>query len=406
MSRLLIISLVLCLGCQSPKKSEPGASATKGTSDTVAASQPTSAPQLVVSMQNLKMTLEKMLPLLIDTEQFSSADKQAGIANDIVTLKEIASKVSHNPIKQKMDPSFAFLSEGFTEEINRAHDAFSTGKKEYARYSLMNVTAYCIECHTRTSSGPTFSSTTATEGLSKLKPLERGEYLLAVREFNSALTEFLKVLESKHERFQFLEFDRALRYSLAITVKFMADPAKTETVIKRILQAEHVPYYLKQASLSWTNAVTEWKEEVRRDGKKKFSTNDRLNRAEALIKKGRQAQVGVSERSGDVYLLRGLSILHQILLSNLDKAQLGKALFLTGQAYEAVRDLALWSLHESYYESCIRRVPHSNWAMACHRSLEESLVIGFTGSSGTKLPYDVQVRLTELEKLAKPLVVK
>lgn len=95
-------------------------------------------------------------------------------------------------------------------------------------------------------------------------------------------------------------------------------------------------------------------------------------------------------------------MLHQIVLADLNKNQLGRALFLTGQGYEMVRDLAIWSLHENYFETCIRRVPHSSWSMSCYKALEESLVIGFTGSSGTKIPYDVQVRLTELGKLARP----
>ena len=87
---------------------------------------------------------------------------------------------------------------------------------------------------------------------------------------------------------------------------------------------------------------------------------------------------------------------------NLTKDQLGEALYLTGLSYEAVRDLAVWSLHENYFESCVRRVPHTSWSELCYRRLEESVYFGFTGSSGLRLPLDVQVRLQELQKLALP----
>ncbi len=133
-----------------------------------------------------------------------------------------------------------------------------------------------------------------------------------------------------------------------------------------------------------------------------MKVGEKLNKAESLINKGRQLQIAMSDRSGDGVVLRGLSMLHQILVSTLDKAQTGKALFLAGEAYESIRDLALWSMHENYFETCVRRVPHTTWAMTCFQALQESLVIGFTGSAGTKLPSDVQMRLSELEGLAKP----
>lgn len=353
------------------------------------------------SMQNMKLTIEGLLPLLVDRQSFESPAQADRVRAELARLKDISRQVNHAEFKMKLDPSFGFLSEGLREEIQNASAAFDEKKYEYARYSLLNLTAYCIECHTRTASGPAFKSPDLSTTLQRLRPLERGEYLLAVRQFDAALAEFMKTLEvGKNEKFNFYDYDRALRYSLSITVKFQRDPDKTQKVIDQVLSSDHLPFFIRQASASWQASVRDWKREKRpRDPK----VADRIAFAERLVQKGRAAQQAQTDRSGDIDLLRGLSELHQILWADLSKAQLGKVLFLTGQAYEAVRDTTMTSLHENYFETCVRRVPHTVWARGCYKSLEESLFMGYTGSSGTHLPMDVQTKLGELSKLAQPL---
>ncbi|MBX3019579.1 MAG: hypothetical protein KF767_16950 [Bdellovibrionaceae bacterium] len=352
------------------------------------------------SMQNMKLTMEGLLPFVVDKQSFESAANASRIKQDLHRLNDISRQVNHAEFKTKLDPSFGFLSEGLREEIQNADAAFGEGKYDYARYSLVNLTGYCIECHTRTASGPAFQSPDLTQTLQRLRPLERGEYLLAVRQFDAALAEFMKTLEvGQKEKFNFYDYDRALRYSLAITVKFQRDPDKTQKVIEQVLKSEHLPFFIRQASDSWLTSLRDWKREKTPKNPK---VADRIAFAEKLVQRGRAAQQGQTDRSGDIDLLRGLSELHQILWTDLSKAQLGKVLLLTGQAYEATRDTTMTSLHENYFETCVRRVPHSIWSRSCYKSLEESLFMGYTGSAGTHLPKDVQAKLAELSKLAQP----
>lgn len=356
------------------------------------------------SMQNMKLEMEQLLPLVVDRQAFESPQNEMRIRRDLQQLAKVASSVSHAEFKAKLDPSFGFLSESFKEEIQRTEEAFANDKKEFARYGLMNISAYCIECHTRTASGPAFQSPDLNQTLTRLKPLERGEYLLAVRQFDAALKEFNQVLEmDRDDKFNFYEYDRALRYALSITVKYQRDPAKTEQVIQHVLKSKNLPFFIRQASTAWLSSVQAWKKEPLI---KNPTLAARIQRAEKLVQQGRRAQQGQTDRSGDIDLLRALSELHQILWDDLKNEQLGKVLLLTGQAYESVRDMTMTSMHESYFETCVRRVPHSAWARSCYKSLEESLFMGYTGSSGTHIPRDVQARLAELEKLAQPKAPK
>lgn len=355
---------------------------------------------LSATMQSMQATLQRILPDLVDRHAFSAKENEARLQKEIGNLNNIAKTVSHADFKAKTDPSYGFLSEGFRDEIEASLEAFKQGKKEYARYNLMNVTSYCIECHTRTSSGPAFQNPNLTQTLKRLPPLERGEYLLSVRQFDAALEDFIRVLTlTDSQKFDFYEYDRALRFALDTTVKFQRDPVKTEKLINQILASPKVPFFLKQTAASWQSSVRDWKQER---PSKNPTLNQRIAKAESLIQRGRRAQQGTADRSGDIDLLRGLSELHQILWQKLSKEQLGKVLFLTGAAYQSVRDAALWNIHENYFETCIRRVPHSTWARTCYKALEESIFMGYTGTGGTSIPYDVQVRLVELEKLANP----
>lgn len=390
-SLFLIPSIVLLGSCQS-KESRPTVDPTQIVSS--------DAP-LAASMQTMKSTLAGLLPFLVDRQAFEAPQNQGRIQKDIAAMRDISKNVSHANFKTHSDPSYGFLSEGFKEELQRSSEAFDLGKKEFARYSLMNLTSYCIECHTRTSSGPSFDSPELNQVLNRQRPLEKGEYLLAARQFDAALAEFMKVLDTHEDgKFNFYDFDRALRYALSITVKFQRDPNKTEMVIEKMSKSSKLPYFIRQASSSWSQSVQSWKKEK---SAKNLTTAQRIQRADELVQRGRRSQQGQSDRSGDVDLLRGLSELHQIMWADLPKDQLGHVLYLTGQAYESVRDMASWTLHENYYETCVRRVPHTSWAASCYKSLEESLFMGYTGTSGTHIPMDVQVKLSELEKLAKPL---
>jgi hypothetical protein len=106
------------------------------------------------------------------------------------------------------------------------------------------------------------------------------------------------------------------------------------------------------------------------------------------------------DKGGDIYYLRALSELHLLMTQQLPPQQIGETLYLTGVSYEAVKDLSIWTLHENYFESCIRTVPKTDWAKKCYKRLEESIYFGYTGSSGTNIPADVQMRLQSLQKLA------
>ncbi len=388
-------SFKLLLGCgflflaSCHSKSEDTHSAKKNADPTPASFQH--------SMQSFKNNLVEIFPLVLNSEKFSQSGNEEKIKTSLSNLTEASKQLANHSMMIRSDPSLRFLSNGFTDDLKRAQESFTASKKEYARYLLINATSYCIECHTRTNQGPEFNSPEIESTLKNMKAIERGEFLLATRQFQPALAQFEMVI-SKPKDFLLMDLDKAVRYSLSITIKFLKDPELSLKVIQKILDSSQTPFYLKQSAQSWNKAIKEWKSEKKAKAPK--NTAEKMKRAKILVQKGRDLQQGLGDRGGDVYFMRALSDLHAILAQKLDANNLGEALYMVGVSYESVRDLSIFNLHENYYESCIRQTAHSAWAKKCYQKLEESLYMGYTGSSGTRIPLDVQQKLDDLKKLA------
>jgi hypothetical protein len=384
------------LGCQNSKpKSEGLTVADNSQSPPINTTNPKTFNG---SMKELQDVLIRLLPKVVDVNQYNAPENKKPIDDDVKRLLVLSKNVSHSPSVALKDPSVNFISKAFSEDLEKIDESLASGKRDFARYNLMNMTAYCIECHTRTSTGPSFRSPALEETLKKLNGLERGEFLVATRQFDAALRELSDFIDQRlSQKNDFFSLDKAVRYALSVTVKYLKSPEKSLAIVEKIKKASGVPYYLKQNSLGWELAIKDWMKE---NPPKDNSTASMLKRSREWVIKAQQMQVGMVDRGGDIYFLRALSDLHLILAAKLTPEQMGEALYLTGLSYEAVQDLSTYNLHENYYETCIRKVPHTVWSQKCFKRYEEAVYFGYTGSSGVRLPEDEAKRLNDLRALA------
>ncbi|MFN7455616.1 MAG: hypothetical protein ACK5RO_13285 [Pseudobdellovibrionaceae bacterium] len=382
LSAFLILGATIFWGCQSTDKK--------------AESEPRKG--WPADMASLQQSIEVLLPLAADQKKFADPKNTQLIDRELANLARVSKSVEHSPSMVVRDPSVQFISSALTEDLEKTVDSWRSGKLEYARFSVMNVTSYCIECHTRTSTGPDLKSETLRQSLQALPSIERAEYLLASRQFDAALEVLEKILkDSSTMQGDFMLVDKAIRYSLAISVKFKRDPKKSLQLVRLVLENEKAPFYLKQNAQSWKMAIEVWSKEKARS---RQTAGDILATVRDLLRKADETTSSSMDKGGDIYYLRALSELHLLMTQQLPPQQIGETLYLTGVSYEAVKDLSIWTLHENYFESCIRTVPKTDWAKKCYKRLEESIYFGYTGSSGTNIPADVQMRLQSLQKLA------
>lgn len=355
-----------------------------------------------VQMRDLQTVMTDLLPLIVDEAQYQDPKNQKRIKEDVKQLKALSLQAQHNPTALKQDPSIQFIMDSFTEEVQRIDESLSLGKNEYARFGLLNVSSYCIECHTRTSTGPAFQSSRLDQALKNIKGIEKAEYLISTRQYQAAFDELMVYIgESLKQKNDIFQLEKAVRYALSVTVKFQKDWKLTDQVLDKISQSENTPYYMQQNVKYWKQSVQEWKNETKSNkASLQQPIASQLKRIESLLAKGQALQRTSSDRGGDIYFLRALSDLHLILPAQKSSLVLGQTLFLTGLAYESIQGLSIWDLYEKYYESCIRKAPGSVWAQKCYRNLESALVFSYSGSRGTSLPPEVSSKLQSLKKAA------
>lgn len=347
---------------------------------------------LKAPMRALESALNELYPLAFDAAKFGAANNEKEIEKNLAALKDLAKEVKHNPMAKMSDPSLQFISIDFKEQMDLIWSSFVDKKKEFARYNVLHLTSYCIECHTRSSYGPSFGSEKLSQQLQTLNTLEQAQYLAAIRRFDEALKLYNDYFKKpKNSYNDFFKSEKAAQEALAITVRFQKSKDNTETFVKSMQADTNLPLYLKRSLESWLKDVESW----RKEKKTKITP--------ALIRK-RLDQASIRRFEGgslssEILLLRSLSDLHELLFKPLKSEELSETLYLLGLAYSQTESSLFLNLDEKYFEACLRRNPKSPWAKKCFEKLEESLAVDYSGSAGVFIPAEVKKRLEELRAL-------
>src|SRR4051812_4142178 len=151
-------------------------------------------PAWAARMQQLSQVMGELYPLLMSEKKFSAQENQAKVKNLVNQLSGLghsinpsarAASTSASPPDQ--DPTLRFIANEFDQEIHRINEALASGHRSYARHGLLNVTNYCVECHTRSAMGPQFPKLELGVNEASLPIMERAEFLVATRQYDKAL---------------------------------------------------------------------------------------------------------------------------------------------------------------------------------------------------------------------------
>ena len=358
-------------------------------------------------MQGLFQSLQELLVYTVDDARYNDPKNTARIES----AAEAMAKASHGVAQMSgtapdPDPSIGIFSAILQEESRRAYDAFKSGHRDYARTLFKGLASTCVACHSRSAAGAKLQWDFGSGFAQGLPLLQQAELLAAGRSFDSALVALEKVLsDNELAKKRPHEWNRALRFALAISVRIHRDPSRTLELLEKAGKTQGIPHFSRLDIQDWTRSLTAWKRE--QSGSKTGPTTEaELNReATRLLGLAKAAQRYPMDRAGDILYLRATSLLHQQLQTAPAGARSGEAFLELGISYEVLRDFGLWNLGEIYYEACINRVPHSKTSETCYRLLEESVIAGYTGSAGTELPESVQKKLGGLRELSSAKVI-
>lgn len=413
---ILSLGLLGLLGCQSQPAKNPTAGSSSSTENSNqslnlksgAGKSPEAAGSgsWTVQMRSLDQQISELLPMAFDSQAFRDSKNEQSIKNSLQKLNETAKAIQHSPMQTLQDPSLNFISYDFHEQVKLVQESFIEGKKDFARYELIKTTNYCIECHTRTTTGPSFGSEKFQNQIQKLKPLDKAEYMTATRRFDQALELYMEYFKGPKPAGQpAFQAEKAALQALAISVRFQESPEKAMKLAKAVQGSVHAPYYLSLAAQNWDRDIQVWKKEISTN-KKLSAANRDGNKPNLGIEKGwiEKSQLKRFEHGGlggEVYALRAISNLNLLLPKIKKKEDRAEAFYLLGQAYLASVFSEHANVGEKYLESCIRSFPKTPWAKKCYQKLEEVTYASFTGSAGTFLPVEEEMKLQELFKMTE-----
>jgi hypothetical protein len=364
--------------------------------------QPTKASgDWSAKMQELSSALHKLLPLVVSSKDFDNPANAAAIEDATNRLKKLSHQV-RNLEKPAADPAFDSIAKMLDEDLARAGIALRSGNRDYARLTIRESIGYCIQCHTQAANGPRFPKLELGFDPTKMSALGQGDYYAATRQFDSALKAYRQgVQDSGYAKKDIFGWERAARSGLAIAVRLDENPKEARVIAQAIVKNKSAPESLKSSAKAWLKEIERWAFEPKNLFK---GENARLDRAEALIANADKV-VDAEGKSQDISYLRASSDLHQWLsqhplIPGQNQADRAKALFLAGRAAEESRELNFWTLHERYYELCIETKPASDIAKKCFKKLNDSVLMGYTGSGGLHLPSEESARLARLKEKA------
>lgn len=347
-------------------------------------------------MKELSAKLADITPSLFSTQESNEKLEQKIKAIFSITQK-LGDKVTHADLVPDSDPALVYVAKGLNSEIERAYASIKEGHPEYARMVMRSTVSYCIACHTRTQSGPEFPLISAfDQGLKNATWEERIEFLAATREFEAAVKEVLAKLKHPGD-LEPLAVERAARVVLAVAVRVKNDADKAMDVAQALAKSPGATLAAQAMAKAWQKDIKSWKSEKNKASK---SDKDLVDSARKLIGSDQNQDAFTSEHF-EVRYLRASQAMHELLRKFPKSDFVGEAFYIIGLSYESLRELGLWSLHEMYYLACIDKSPHSALAKKCFKRYEDSIVIGYSGSSGTHLPTAMKKKLGQLKEMVE-----
>lgn len=278
------------------------------------------------------------------------------------------------------------------------------GAKKFARYMLQSSLGMCVSCHTRSPRGYEFSYLPKNSITNDdVRPFDRAQFFFALRTYPEAKKEFLAIISGFPKNgTNIFEVSESLKNLAYYHVRVNRKPKEAIRDFKAIVRKKNLPNYLNNRVSSWIESLKKWDTTLNPKQDDAVIGQGNVNRA---LKAARNlvtfenSSIVVSDASY-IDALRASTILHTALKSTKVTQKHGDIMNLLGLLYHNLETQLFFNYDEAYLETCVKEFPHTKESKVCFNSLQEIVYEGFTGSSGTFVPEDIQVKLNKLKRLA------
>lgn len=264
----------------------------------------------------------------------------------------------------------------------------------FAKRGLKTIAAKCVNCHSQLPQeifGKVNGMYIKSIEDNIKAPYDQGmmayllrDYKLAIKKFSTAVKEY------KHDpQIQ----DRSIRKILKISQMQQLGKKESITLLKSVDKEVSQKIFLKENVNSWIKQLETFKKPESGISLEKMVSKT-LSPIEDEVVNGDPTDNQVT-----LHYMQGVLSRHLAVKPDSKYAPL--SLYWLGVIENSFHEDFMFSLGDMYLKRCIKNYSSSKYAKKCYKALENSYVMGFTGSSGTSIPVDVKNELKELSKLIK-----
>ena len=348
------------------------------------------------AMQEIFSALVFALPRSMDPHRFGDPNERERILAALGALSDRAGQLEiHGAARGE---GFRYLAAALARDALDVRSRYEAGRIDEAAFLLQRITEDCLACHARLpSSGDAALSARLAERipLEELDRPERARLLAATRQFEAALDTWEELFFdpdvplARHDRMgYFADY-------LTVAIRVQGDLARALATLRRLAARPDVPDWVTPDFAAYIAALEELHERGLGDG-----DGSALGRARSLIAEAEALRDVPADRTGLVQDLVASSLLYRFTESRPWKGRdVAEAYYWLGVAESRI-DRSYWRSQADFYlETAIRMAPREPFARDAYARLAERTRAGYTGSSGTHVPPDVQRRLDELRAL-------
>ena len=347
-------------------------------------------------MQELSIALKDLLILSQNAAEWSSPERSASILRNLNTMKTLIHTIQVKSIRDlNGDPSLTILMPSLSSEIKMTLSAFELGQYEFSRQSIRNLTGTCFACHSKEPEFNSFLNQTLDATPYVMSELEKARFYVSIRNIERALEIYEKcILDPVLPQKNFDTWNRAFREGLILLIRTKRDPSASLKLIEGTLKLKGMPYFMISEIKEWSAQIKDWAKEKRKP--ESLSEKSLYQKVRAIMNRAQALKKYPMDHSADPLMLRASSLLYEGVRRFPNGAHLGEFYYWLGITQITLADAPLETLHEAFFEACIRKSPHTPLSLNCYGELEKSVYFGFTGSSGTHIPVEATNKLLEL----------
>lgn len=355
-------------------------------------------------MAKLHQHLLELAPFVFNSQSYSDDRNKEIISKNLRGFEAATLQMEHKKVfADNLGATVMF--DVLARSIADATKNFEEGNRSVSRYMLKASLANCATCHTSGMSKRNFDFLSDDQLFAALpSDVARIELLLTTRQFEKAkqLAESLLGGFPQNNAKPF-ELTYALDQLAAYYTRVNPSPEKAVDYFSKLAEREDFPSEVKAD-------VNEYLKGFR--GVKKNSGSNRgkeFGRAKlAKLRKELNMEKGSSlltyEPEQMVARMQVLGEIHTVFAANkLRKPQdIAEALHLLGLVNNVLNNDVVTQVDDAYFSVCIETVPHTETAVNCYRSLEDSVTLKSSGSAGVFLDLDQLRMLARYKRLAQP----